>query len=127
MMTMSVGSLRACVMTPRGRGAVAAIRVVGDPALLDDGQPPLFQAVNGRPVATQPLHKIVFGQWGREAVEDVVLCRIDAETLEIHCHGGDRAVERILNDWRELGAEIVPWPQLVASTADFLEAELQDC
>ncbi len=113
------------VMTPRGRGAVAVIRVSGDLASSDRGIP--FRAVNGRPLASQPVGKIVFGQWGNGSREDVVLCRLDEHTLEVHCHGGEQAVERIRADWQAVGATIVTWSQLLSATADFLEAELNDC
>lgn len=119
--------LMAARMTPRGRGAVAVIRVAGDHTVMDQLAAPLFRPANGRPMSEQAGGRILFGQWGREAVEEVVVCRIDAETLEIHCHGGDQAADRILNDWQELGADIVAWPQLVTATTDVLVAELRDC
>jgi tRNA modification GTPase len=117
----------AALLTPRGRGAVATIRLQGDLAPLDRAVDPLFRAVNGRSLATQEMDRILFGRWGRDAVEDVVLCRIDANTLEIHCHGGERAAERILADCRELGADVVDWKRLVALARGDLEAELQEC
>lgn len=121
------GPLQAALLTPRGRGAVATLRISGDHTLLDHESPPLFRAANGRPLSEQPFGRIVFGAWGRDVVEDVVLCRIDPSTLEIHGHGGDRAAERMLHDWRQLGAEIVAWQRLTTSTADLLEAEIQEC
>jgi tRNA modification GTPase len=112
-------------MTPRGRGAVAVIRVAGDLASSNGGLP--FRAVNGRPLSSQPVGKIVFGQWGNDAHEDVVICRLEERTLEVHCHGGEQAVERILADCETIGAARVPWQQLVSATADFLAAELWEC
>lgn len=118
--------LHVAVMTPQGRGAVAVIRVIGDHAILDRSPPPLFRAANRQPIASQQFHRILFGQWGRDAAEDVVVCRIDGRTLEIHCHGGHQAVERILHDWQTLGAETIGWRELLAEVADFLQADLQE-
>src|SRR5262245_10552119 len=84
-------SLLAAVMTPRGRGAVAVIRVAGDLTSSDRGLP--FRAVNERPLSAQPIGKIVFGQWGNDSREDVVVCRLEERMLEVHCHGGEQAVE----------------------------------
>ncbi len=117
-------SLQAALLTPRGRGAVATIRIHGDHTLLDRETPPTFRAANGRRLSEQPFGRIVFGAWGREVSEDVVLCRIDPQTLEIHCHGGERAADRILRDWRHRGAEMVDGMRSATSAADLLEAEI---
>lgn len=93
----SVSATVACV-TPRGRGAVATVRLCGDPGILDSGEPPLFRAAVGRCVASLPLGRITFGQFGRNDAEDVVVCRVAPHVTEIHCHGGLAAVERLLSD-----------------------------
>ena len=53
-----------------------------------------------RPLSDQPIDKILFGQWGAEfdQTEEVVVCRVSPDALEIHCHGGDAAVSRIISD-----------------------------
>jgi tRNA modification GTPase len=117
-------SLLAALLTPRGRGAIASVRICGDLGLIDREE--LFRAANRQRICGQPLNRIVFGCWGRESTEDVVGCRCEKATLEIHCHGGQAAVERILQDLRQLGARIVPWQELVACRADALEAELHE-
>jgi tRNA modification GTPase len=114
-------------MTPRGRGAVATIRVHGDHTLLDRLAVPMFRPVNGQRLGDQEFGRLVFGSWGYESAENIVICRLDAATLEIHCHGGDLAVERILRDWKGVGAAVVSWNELFAGTVDRLEAELQEC
>ena len=98
-------------LTPAGRGAVATIAFAGDCEQLDAASPPLFQAANGRPLAAQPLGRIVFGHWGTDPAEETVLCRIDGQTIEIHCHGGESAVQRILHNLRDIGCDIVPAAQ----------------
>ncbi|MGQ0636006.1 MAG: GTPase [Planctomycetaceae bacterium] len=101
----------AALLTPRGRGAVATVRLIGDMTLLDRAAPPLFRAANGREVSGQPAGNLVFGHWGAGAGEEVVLCRRDEATLEIHCHGGDAAARRILDDLGALGCRCVSWQE----------------
>lgn len=92
---------------------MATVSLVGDCCILDGR--PLFRAANSRTVSEQPLNRIVFGQWGSDPCEDVVLCRTGDTVVEIHCHGGDAAVTRILNDLQHAGCSIVSWN--VAGTA----------
>jgi tRNA modification GTPase len=47
--------------------------------------------------------------------EDVVVCRTGPASLEIHCHGGNVAVDRILDSLAAVGVEVVP-----ASQAEWL-------
>lgn len=115
--------MTAAILTPRGRGAVASIRWRSDGRAVDRRVPPLFRAANGRPLADQPIGRIVFGTWGDAPAEEVVVCRRDAETLEIHCHGGDAAVRRILDDLASIGCRIVPWKEQFAAEQGLLEAE----
>jgi len=102
----------AAVLTPRGRGAVASIRICGRQALIDLGREALFRAANQKLLAEQPVGRIVFGRWGSDPGEEVVLCRREEETVEIHCHGGDVAVRRILADLSRSGCQIVSWQEL---------------
>jgi tRNA modification GTPase len=50
------------------------------------------------------LNRIYYGQWIgppdrlHEYCEDVVLCRVGDDEIEIHCHGGPAVLERILQD-----------------------------
>lgn len=101
--------LTAAVWTPSGRGAVATIRVQGDLKTLSERNAGHFRAASGRSLVEIPQQQICFGRWGSDAAEDVVFCRTGADTCEIHCHGGDAAVRRILADLRSLGCEIVDW------------------
>lgn len=105
----------AAVMTPEGRGAVATVVFTGDVALLEQSERPLFRAANGRTMSEQSLGRLVYGWWGAETAEEVVLCRTKVQTLEIHCHGGRAAARRILDDLESCGAAIV-------SAADLTEA-----
>ena len=117
------GRLSAAVLTPIGRGAVATIRVEGDLSELDRVAEPLFRAANGQPLSQQQLQRIAFGRWGQTDGEDVVVCRVGDRSLEIHCHGGDAAVRRILEDLQRTGCELVSWQQQLGATRDPLDAE----
>lgn len=121
-----MNQLTAAVLTPMGRGAVATIRVVGDLAQLDQ-MAPLFLAANGRSLMAQVPRRIAFGQWGRDATEDIVVSRLTDETLEIHCHGGDAAVRRILDDLKQqVGCTVVSWQQQRLSGIELLDVECLD-
>ena len=124
----------AALLTPIGRGAVATIRVVGDfGSTTNDvissnhhaviSLDSLFRAVNGIAIGQQPLHKIAFGQWGTTDQEDLVVCRPAQDELEIHCHGGDAAVQRILRDLAAAGFEIVDWKTQVEHDRDIVHSE----
>ncbi len=105
-------TLTAALFTPRGRGAVSTIRFEGECRHLDSANSPLFRAANGKPLSQQTIDHVVFGHWGPDdATEEVVLCRTSEETVEIHCHGGDVAVGRILNDLELIGCRILTCQQ----------------
>ena len=91
------------LLTPAGRGAVATIAFRGPVQLIDDAN--LFRAANGRPLAEQSIDRVVFGRWGAEPGEELVLCRSSSEALAIHCHGGHAASEAILDALVRLGCE----------------------
>lgn len=112
----------ACEMTPAGRGAVASVGITGDLSRLD-APPALFHAANGRLAADQPVNRICFGQWGGDSPEDVVACRTGESLIEIHCHGGRAAVDRILRDLGERGFAILQQHAFTALHDSPLEME----
>lgn len=114
----------AALLTPSGRGAIATIRVAlgGASRSTIDAWP--FRAANGRPLSAQTLGRIVFGRWGSEPAEEVVLCAVDEATCEIHCHGGEAAARRILRDLADAGCQVVAWPELLRETESPLRAEI---
>lgn len=94
----------ATLLTPRGRGAVASLRVDGDAADVLDTY---FTAANGHRAEQQQVGRIAFGTWGGDEFrEEVVLCRVSEQSVEIHCHGGTACVERILDDLAKGGAHL---------------------
>lgn len=121
--------LRAARLTPAGRGAVATIAVHGDFSRNDFSEKSflnsLFQAANGYSLTEQPIGRIAFGQWGTENPEDLVVCRVAENQIEIHCHGGDAAVRRVLGDLSRAGCEIVDWHELWSDATDYLDVECQ--
>ena len=105
-------SLNACVLTAPGRSAVATVQVHGDLGHFDRAN--LFRARTGRPMSRQEIGPILFGHWSSPAeseksapTEEVVACRLDDATVEFHCHGGSAAIERIVEDLRHAGADII--------------------
>jgi tRNA modification GTPase len=121
---MDHATLTAALFTPRGRGAVSTVRFEGDCRHLDSANRPLFRAANGKPLSQQTVGRVVFGHWGTgDATEEVVLCRLAEETVEIHCHGGEAAVGRIVNDLQSIGCRIQNWQQLQQKSLGLFEAE----
>jgi tRNA modification GTPase len=118
------GPALAALWTPPGRGAIATIRVSVE---WESWQPldalPL-RAANRRPLSVQPVGRVVFGRWGVELEEDVVVCAVDRHTLEIHCHGGKVAAERILRDLESTGCRVVGWQEALRATESPLRAEI---
>jgi tRNA modification GTPase len=108
----------AALLTPRGRGAVATIRVCGDDRATGPAIDRYFTAVNGRPIAEQALGRICFGHWRDNdnssdvaSSEEVVVCRTSDSIVEVHCHGGDAAVNRVLAMLADSGVAGVTWEQ----------------
>ncbi len=100
------------LLTPRGRGAVATLRFEGSAQTLAA----FFTAANGKALTEQTLNRVVFGQWGHEIPEDVVLCRVAQDVTEIHCHGGDAAAARIQSDLKTQGCLKESWPEMLERT-----------
>ncbi|MCA9071161.1 MAG: 50S ribosome-binding GTPase [Planctomycetaceae bacterium] len=103
---------RITLLTPHGRGAVATLQFEGPCETLSN----FFQAANGQPIHKHPLNRVVFGHWGREVPEDVVICRTAETLVEIHCHGGDVASSRIQQDLESYGCQRELWPDLLERT-----------
>lgn len=112
-------------ITPAGRGAIAVVRVCGSSTASTAAAAELFHPVNGRAWSEQPLSRPVYGRWGRDTVEDVVLCRLSETAFEVHCHGGDAAVQRILYDLAACGIEIVEGGTQAAAELKIVDRELQ--
>ena len=54
------------------------------------------------------------------------MCRIDEHAIEIHCHGGDAAVQRIVSDLELSGVLHQDWHELSAAENGILAAEFEE-
>lgn len=106
----SIGDCRAVLLTPEGRGAVATIVVHGCGAVR--AVESNFRSARNRPLSQLPAGRPWFGRWvgspetGAVAAEEVVVCRRDEATVEVHCHGGRAATARLLEDLGRVGAQL---------------------
>lgn len=114
---------RASLLTPVGRGAVAVVAAEGEAAFaaIDAS----FVAANGRLIRQQRAERIVFGHWTNGVHrEEVIVIRGADVDVEIHCHGGVAAAERVLASLAESGCFIEPWRERLDRTAaSTIEAE----
>lgn len=111
---MSTEQTSVVVLTPPGRGAVAVIAVDGPNAL--DFVDRSFHAKSG-PLAERAINRIAYGRWGEEPAEDIIACRRGDQKVEVHCHGGAAAVERIVSDLTQAGAIEEQWPDWTSRIA----------
>lgn len=111
-------SATAALLTPRGRGAVATLRVCGDCDVIGPAIDQFFRAANNRCLNRQSIDRICFGRWHDNTdvtetptQEEVVVCRISESIVEVHCHGGDVAVDRILTLLSTAGVARSSWQE----------------
>lgn len=114
----------AACWTPSGRGAVAVIRVDNAPVAWCAAAQAVFQSHCGDPWDALPIDRLIYGRWGWTTPEDVVVCRIKETDFEIHCHGGDAAVARILADLATLGITTVTAEEQQVARVGVMQAEL---
>lgn len=103
---------RAAVVTARGRGAIAVVRVSGPAAL---GALRRVFRPSSRMGATFELSRPRVGRIGSGRGDEVVVIAESESSVEIQCHGGDAAIELVLEDLRVTGVEIVD-PNALSST-----------
>lgn len=96
-------------LTPPGRGAIAVLAVEGPGAVTDVAK--LFSPASGQPLETVPPSRVLFGRFGPEPSEEVVVRVRTPESLEIHCHGGELAAGRIESLLGGLGWRPADWSQ----------------
>jgi tRNA modification GTPase len=124
-------NLTAALLTPSGRGAVAVIRVhTAKPVHTDQSAKVVdasFVSVSGRSLSEQPVGRLCYGHWtGDSTSEDVVVCRTDESTVEVSCHGGRAAVNRILDSLKAEGVLIVDWQTQQATISSPFDRELAE-
>jgi tRNA modification GTPase len=98
------GDTRVAVLTPPATGAIATVEVAGPRAW--EIVRSLFQPAN-KPLAASPvLHQTWFGKLGVNVSDEVILAVTVVEPdvhLEIHCHGGRRIVQWIVEQFAAKG------------------------
>jgi tRNA modification GTPase len=119
-MSSSPSVARARVLTGVGRSAVAVIEIRGGGAI--DCLTHHFHPASPGPYRAGQIR---YGRWGGEADgESVVVTPIQDDVMEIHCHGGQAAIERIMADLVSSGArEESPWTFETPSERSRLIAE----
>ncbi len=125
-MNAATHPLRAALLTPSGRGAVAVVAVAGEGTAAIIAKH--FSSSTGT-VPTFELNRIRFGRWkslasaSNELGEELVVCRRGEDRFEIHCHGGEAASAAILGALRDDGCAIVPWHEETDDAIDPITAE----
>ncbi len=84
-----------------------------------------FRAANGKSLLAQAWGRVVFGFWGAEPSEEVVICRLSDQEFEIHCHGGLAAARRIMGDLATLQLSPVDWDVQSRQSAGHLTTDCQ--
>ena len=93
-------------LTPPGRGAVATLRIEGPGALQVIWR--LFHKSSRLSLGCDAPHRLAFGHFGGPSGEEVVVRVLSNNSVDLHCHGGHAAVERIGNLLSGLKKGIVP-------------------
>ncbi|WP_210471468.1 tRNA uridine-5-carboxymethylaminomethyl(34) synthesis GTPase MnmE [Sporosarcina sp. 6E9] len=95
----------AAISTPMGEGAIAIVRLSGDEAVQIADR--VFQSPSGKKLIEEPSHTIHYGHLvdpvSGETVEEVMVSLMKApktftreDVVEVNCHGGIVAVNRVL-------------------------------
>ena len=117
------------LLTSPGRGALAVVGVAGRGAV--EAVAASFRP-RGRPLATRDDGAVVFGRWegtgeSTLAGEDLLVVRRSEESLEVHCHGGLAATERVIADLEAAGCRRVGMKGWLSATAGgIVEAEIRE-
>lgn len=102
----SLPRCQVAVLTPPGRGAVATLAVFGTSAM--ETVERLFVPAAGTSLRRFPVNRVIYGHWGQLRTErtaenqepappeELLVVRRDEHTIEVHCHGGSAAVDRVV-------------------------------
>lgn len=105
----------AAISTPMGEGAIAIVRLSGDEAIGIADK--IFRSPSGKKLADEQSHTIHYGHLAdpstEEIVEEVMVSIMKApktftreDVVEVNCHGGVVAVNRVLNLVLKEGARL---------------------
>jgi tRNA modification GTPase len=101
------------LLTPPGRGAIATLTVEGPGAAGVVGE--LIRLAGARALEDVPVERPVLARFGPAPGEPIVVCRHSDRAVELHCHGGRAAPDRILAALAERGVEAVAWQEWAAA------------
>jgi tRNA modification GTPase len=94
-----------CLLTPAGSGAIAVVRVWGPQAIeIADS---VFRPARGARLAETPAGRMRLGRLGAGSGDEVIAVVLDGgePCVEIHCHGGNAAVELVVGTLQDAGAQ----------------------
>ena len=105
----------AAISTPMGEGAIAIVRLSGDEAIQIADR--VFRSPNGKRLIEEQSHTIHYGHLtdpsSGETVEEVMVSLMKApktftreDVVEVNCHGGIVAVNRVLGLILKEGARL---------------------
>ena len=102
-------------LTAVGRSAIATLAVFGPAATQQVSLH--FQPASGKRFEEIAFGQIIFGRWtsSRGTGEEVVVCRQREDRVDVHCHGGDAAVETIQTTLADSGCLLGQDHQLMVS------------
>ena len=69
-------------------------------------------------MAELPLGRIAFGRWASDdqhVGEELVICRTAEHEIEVHCHGGQAAIEAIRRSLLQAGCIATTWQDLAST------------
>jgi tRNA modification GTPase len=104
------------LLTPPGRGAVAAVGLRGPQALEIVRRH--FTPASGLPLAADASDRVFVGRYRTPAgdSEELVVVVRGADDVEIHCHGGVAASEAIVESIEGGGAARLSWQEFLSAT-----------
>lgn len=115
----------AAVLTPPARGAIATISVQGAEAVALADR--FFTSLGKTKVCDANVGRILVGHWqaeGEPVGEELVVARLADDVVEIHCHGGVQASQRILKHLASAGCQVESWQaRTISEQADAMVAE----
>lgn len=111
-------------LTPAGRGAIQTLRMSCSLERSSCWSKLPCRSRSGSPIPELEIDGVYYGYWGDpEQTEEIVMCRCDDSSFEIHCHGGDAAANRILRDLERANFRIVTWQENLRQEQSVFETE----
>ncbi len=100
---------RAAVITGGGAAGIAVIRLTGEAtsSILERIFTP-----RGKSDGHEPGRLMLGDVYDQDQKIDEALVHVDEEGVEIHCHGGQRIIQRLLLLLKRCGVEVVDWEEL---------------